>query len=193
MKYQYVVILKKDGERATDLLSILLCFCSAVIFGYTELKSDHPNIYLYPFTALILAGLVYIAVIRRRRQKRVRYEKPVRYKYLILLTALGWFGMPFLPWIGIVFLLLAFLEHQAKRPLEIGFDRDRVVINALIRKRHDWSVFNNILLRDGLLTLDFKNNRLLQKEVADDDEDDDDVDEEEFNAYCRDRLISAST
>jgi hypothetical protein len=186
MKYQYVVILKKDGERAIDLLSILLCFCSAVIFAYTQLKSDHPNIYLYAFTALIFGGLVYNAVVRRRRQK------PVRYKYLILLTALGWFGMPFLPWIGILFLILAFLEHQAKRPLEIGFDRDRVVINALIRKRHDWSVFNNILLRDGLLTLDFKNNRLLQKEVADDDEDDDDVDEEEFNAYCRDRLISAS-
>ncbi len=194
MKYQYVVILKKDGERATDLLSILLCFSSAVIFGYTQLKSDHPNIYLYAFTALILGGLVYNAVVRRRLTAAARRhpQKPVRYKYLILLTALGWFGMPFLPWIGIVFLILAFLEHQAKRPLEIGFDRDRVVINTLIRKRHDWSVFNNVLLRDGLLTLDFKNNRLLQKEVADDDEDDDDVDEEEFNAYCRDRLTAAS-
>lgn len=194
MKYQYVVILKKDGERATDLLSILLCFSSAVIFGYTQLKSDHPNIYLYAFTALILTGLVYNAVVRRRLTAAARRhpQKPVRYKYLILLTALGWFGMPFLPWIGIVFLILAFLEHQAKRPLEIGFDRDRVVINTLIRKRHDWSVFNNVLLRDGLLTLDFKNNRLLQKEVAEDDEDDDDVDEEEFNAYCRDRLTAAT-
>lgn len=194
MKYQYVVILKKDGERATDLLSILLCFSSAVIFGYTQLKSDHPNIYLYAFTALILTGLVYNAVVRRRLTAAARRhpQKPVRFKYLILLTALGWFGMPFLPWIGIVFLILAFLEHQAKRPLEIGFDRDRVVINTLIRKRHDWSVFNNVLLRDGLLTLDFKNNRLLQKEVAEDDEDDDDVDEEEFNAYCRDRLTAAT-
>jgi hypothetical protein len=186
MKYPYVVILKKDGERATDLLSILLCFCSAVIFGYTQLKSDHPNLYLYAFAALILAGLAYNIAIRRHRRK------PVRYKYLILLTALGWFGMPLVPWIGIVFLLLAFLEHQAKRPLEIGFDRDRVVINTLIRKHHDWSVFNNVLLKDGLLTLDFKNNRLLQKEVADDEADEDDVDEEEFNAYCMDRLMSAS-
>ncbi|HET6252462.1 MAG TPA: hypothetical protein VFE32_00240 [Puia sp.] len=185
MRYEYVVILKKDGQRATDLLSILLCFCSAVIFGYTQLKSDYPNYYLYLFTVLILAGLLYDVLIRRRQ------HRPVRYKYLILLTALGWFGMPFLPWIGILFIVLAFLEHQAKRPLEIGFDRDRVVINTLIRQRHDWSVFNNVLLRDGLLTLDFKNNRLLQKEVADDD-DEDDADEEEFNAWCRDRLAGSS-
>ena len=185
MKYQYVVILKKDGERATDLLSVLLCFCSAVLFGLSQLKSGHPDIYLYAFTALILAGLV-LCVIRRRQ------HKPVRFKYLILLTALGWFGMPVLPWIGILFLALAFLEHQAKRPLEIGFDRDCIVINSLIRQRHDWSVFNNILLKDGLLTLDFKNNRLFQKEIADDETEEDDVDEEEFNAYCRERLTGAS-
>jgi hypothetical protein len=86
--------------------------------------------------------------------------------------------------------VLSFLEYQTKRPLEIGFDRDQVVINTLFRQRYDWSFFNNVLLKDGLLTLDFKSNRLLQKEVAD-DEDEDDVEEEEFNAYCRDRLAMA--
>jgi hypothetical protein len=84
----------------------------------------------------------------------------------------------------------AFLEYQTKRPLEIGFDYDRIVINTLIRQRHDWSAFNNIVLKDGLLTLDFKNNRLMQKEIAD-DEDEDDADEEEFNTWCREQLARA--
>jgi len=184
MRYQYVVILKKDGERATDGLSILLCFSSAVIFLYLQLTGAHPNYFLYAVAALILAGLVLNTVIRRKSRKQVRY------RYMLLLTALGWLGMPFLPWVGILFVGLAFLEYQTKRPLEIGFDRDHVVINTLLRQRHDWSAFNNVLLKDGLLTLDFSNNRLLQKEVAD-DEDEDDADEEEFNAYCRDRLATA--
>jgi hypothetical protein len=183
MRYQYVVILKKDGERATDLLSILLCFGSAVIFFASQLRAAHRAYYLFAIAAILFGGLIYAAFFRRRHGSRFRF------KYLILLAALGWFVMPVLPWIGIVFLGLAFLEHQTKRPLEIGFDSDRVVINSLVRQRHDWSVFNNVLLKDGLLTLDFKNNRLLQKEVAD-DEDEDDADEEEFNAYCRDRLSS---
>jgi len=46
------------------------------------------------------------------------------------------------------------------------------------------------VLKDGLLTLDFKNNRLMQKEIAD-DEDEDDADEEEFNTWCRDQLARA--
>lgn len=184
MRYQYVVILKKDGERATDLLSILLCFCSAIIFLYRQLTDAHPNYFLYAIAALVLTGLITNMIFRRKGGEQVRY------RYILLLAALGWIGMPFLPWIGILFVGLSFLEFQTKRPLEIGFDRDRVVINTLFRQRYDWSFFNNVLLKDGLLTLDFKNNRLIQKEVAD-DEDEDNVDEEEFNAFCRDRLATA--
>ena len=133
---------------------------------------------------LLLTGL-FINFLKRRRHSRVRY------RYWLLIAGIAWIGLTSAPWIGGFFFLLAFLEYQTKRPLEIGFDLDHVVINTLIRQRHDWTVFNNVILKDGLLTLDFKSNRLLQKEVAD-DEDEDDVEEEEFNAYCRDRLAMAS-
>jgi hypothetical protein len=184
MRYQYVVILKKDGERATDLLSTLLCFLSALIFLYVQFSGSRIGYFLCGAAVLILLGLAWNIIVRRKSRERVRY------RYLLLLAALGWLAMPFLPWLGVFFLLLSFLEYQTKRPLEIGFDQDRVVINSLIRQRHDWSVFNNIVLKDGLLTLDFKSNRLMQKEVADDEEEDD-ADEEEFNAYCRGRLTAA--
>jgi hypothetical protein len=59
----------------------------------------------------------------------------------------------------------------------------------LFKRKFRWSEFNNIILKDGLLTLDFKSNRLLQKEVLDDD--DPDADEDEFNAYCREKLANS--
>lgn len=184
MRYQYVVILKKDGERAADLLSAFLCLGSAAVFLYPQLAARQGNYFLLTVGLLILAGLALNTVLRFAR--RHSGEK-FRYRYILLLAAMGWLAMPDHRWVFLLFVALAFLEYQMKRPLEIGFDRDRVVINSLIRQRHDWSVFNNVILRDGLLTLDFKNNRLLQKEIAD-DEDEDDADEEEFNAWCRDQL-----
>jgi hypothetical protein len=189
MRYQYVVILKKDGERATDVLSVLLCAFSVICFIYSaygamsrEAKTGLQSYLLFLAAGVLLAGLITFAVLRRRQQQ-------VRYRYLLLVAAVGWIAMTSVPWVAAFFFLLAFLEYQTKRPLEIGFDQDRVVINSLLRQRYDWTVFNNIVLKDGLLTLDFKNNRLLQKEVADDD-DEDDADEEEFNAYCRERLAA---
>ena|ERR1700722_5365490 len=183
MTYQYVVTLRKNSERPIDFLSMVLCLSSAVIFFLTPRMTAGNPYYFYAIAAVIFGVMVYNAAASRRG------TRPLAYRYPLMLAAFGWLMMPVIPWIGLVFGMLAFLEHQSKRPLEIGFDRDRVVINSLFRRRLDWSVFNSVILKDGLLTLDYKNNRLFQQEIADDD-DDDEVDEEEFNAWCRERLVT---
>jgi len=185
MKYQYVVILKKTGQRATDLLSGLLCFISVGCFAYIGSRSKEDWVIF-----LIALGLLTGLGITWRLRLRMQAGR-VRHRYLLLLAAMGWMFFTPAPWVGALFLLLTFLEFQAKRPLEIGFDRDRVVINSLFKQQFDWTAFDNIVLKDGLLTLDFKSNRLIQREVADDDEDDD-ADEDEFNAYCRERIAAIS-
>ncbi|HVV06293.1 MAG TPA: hypothetical protein VHC96_18810 [Puia sp.] len=184
MHYQYVVILKKNSEKATDALSFFLCLLSSISFFYHAMRSS--SWFLYTAAAVLLVGLIINFIARRMGRTHIRY------RYLLLVAALGWMASPFLPWLFVLFVTLAFLEYQTKRPLEIGFDKDRVVINSLIRRRYDWSAFSNVILRDGLLTMDFKDNRLFQKEVVD-DEDEDDADEDEFNDYCRARLEETST
>ncbi|HEY4108620.1 hypothetical protein [Puia sp.] len=191
MKYQYVVILKKTGQRAIDLLSIFLCFFSAICLGYIGLHSAGSRSELYVILGIGLLLLIGLGIVwLSGRRMRMRHDK-VRYRYLLLLAAMGWMFFTPAPWVGGLFLVLTFLEYQTKRPLEIGFDNDRVVINTLMRQEFEWKVFNNIILKDGLLTLDFKSNRLIQKEVTEDDEEDD-ADEEEFNVYCRGRLAAAA-
>jgi hypothetical protein len=205
MRYQYVVILKKKSERASDAFSILLCFFSAISFLLAALRDMAPArqgsaanprtagvpaaALHFPPSAMLSAGLALLLLIGITINLILRRKgnSGVRYRYWLLIAAIGWIGTTATPWVGAFFFLLSFLEYQTKRPLEIGFDHDRVVMNTLIKRRFDWNMFNNIVLKDGLLTLDFKDNRLVQREVAD-DEDEDDADEEEFNAYCRSRL-----
>ncbi|HEV2483804.1 MAG TPA: hypothetical protein VGS79_29265 [Puia sp.] len=199
MRYQYVVILKKKSERASDAFSILLCLFSAISFllsAFHGIRTTHGNSgaeTMYPAAAMLSAGLALLLLIGIAFNiiSRVKGRSGVRYRYWLLVAAIGWIGTTATPWVGAFFFLLAFLEYQTKRPLEIGFDQDRIVINALIKRRFDWTMFNNVILKDGLLTLDFKDNRLLQREIAD-DEDEDDADEEEFNAYCRERLAATA-
>ena len=207
MKYKYVVILKKESERATDAFSILLCLFSALTFAWLAVRqvryTHHENplftsasigaptdaYILGALSILLLTGLI-INLIRRRRTRIA--PRPVRYRFWLLIAAIGWIGLTPTPWVGAFFFLLSFLEYQTKRPLEIGFDQDHIVMNTLFKRQFDWSAFNNVILKDGLLTLDFKNDKLIQKMVAD-DEDEDDADEEEFNTYCRSRLTAVST
>ncbi len=46
---------------------------------------------------------------------------------------------------------------------------------------HAWNEFNNIILKDNLLTLDFKNNKLLQLTIL---ENETSIDEGSFNHFC---------
>lgn len=185
MRYQYVVILKKKSERASDALSILLCLFSPVSFILFAFRQAKPllGILAIVVALIMLIGIPLNLLIARKRGRSVRFRN------WLILAAIIWIGTTPTPWVGAFFFLLAFLEYQTKRPLEIGFDNDRIVMNTLIKRRFDWSMFNNVILKDGLLTLDFKDNRLVQRETSD-DEDEDDADEEEFNAYCRERLNS---
>ncbi|HWK07215.1 MAG TPA: hypothetical protein VNS58_26470 [Puia sp.] len=184
MIFPYLVILKRDSERTLDLISILLCVFSGLNFINEQLRSGHFQLFFTLFAAAVLAGTAINIVINRKTGQQVRY------RYWLLLAGLGWLGMSFLPWLGILFFFQSFLEHQVKRPLEIGFSSDRVVINTLFKRSYAWTDFNNVVLKDGLLTLDFKNNRLIQKEILD-SADEDDADEDEFNAYCQARLQEA--
>jgi len=72
--------------------------------------------------------------------------------------------------------------------LEIGFYSEGVVINTILKKKIPWIALDTVILKDGLLTVDFKDNTLIKKEVLDDD--DPDADEDEFNEYCRGKIVN---
>jgi membrane-bound ClpP family serine protease len=55
----------------------------------------------------------------------------------------------------------------------------------LLRKKHAWSELQNVIIKDGLLTMDFTNNKIVQMNV---DDAETDVKEETFNAYCKEKL-----
>ncbi len=182
MKYDYVVTLKKNSDRQVDIISILLCVLSVTAFVFEQISSRRINYLLTIVSIVIAAGIIYNNFIARK-------DKSPRYRYLLFLAGITWIGMPYLQWISIAFFALAFLEYQAKHPLEVGFTNDEIVINTLVRKRFHWNDLNNVILKDGLLTIDFKNNKLFQKETLDDDEPD--ADEDEFNDYSKAQLMKA--
>jgi hypothetical protein len=72
-----------------------------------------------------------------------------------------------------------------KTPLvEVG--KENVVVKKMIGSTvYEWEQFGNLILKDNLLTLDFKNNKVLQLEI----EENTAIDEKAFNAFCASHLI----
>ena len=183
MIYQYVVYLQNTKRKYIDRFSISLLIISVVLFLREQYLS--PNIKIsYLFGAIaIIALLIYNVYEFYKNKKKTAYYGPA-----LFIAAIGWVTMPFLAWLFIPFALMGLFEKQAKAPLEIGFTDQQVVINTLFRRKYQWKDFNNVLLKDDLLTLDFKNNQLLQCETIDEEGD---AEEDEFNQYCEIQLKKA--
>jgi hypothetical protein len=180
MHYDYVVTLKRENAHKTDLISLLLLIFSLFAFNFAMVRNGL-NFFLCLGIAIILSGL--LISLRSARKK-----KEMRFRYWLFAAGICWIGMPFLQWMIIPFFIMALLEAQAKYPLEIGFYSEGVVLNSLFNKKFPWNSLQSVILKDGILTLDFNNNKLIQKEVLDDD--DPDAREDEFNDYCRSKLVN---
>ncbi len=182
MVYLYVVTLKNTSSKYIDRFSLLLLAISVLLFAREQLFSDNIKI-SYLFGAIGVSAIIGYNLYQQRKNGKTPY-----YSSALYIAAIAWVTMPFLSWLFLPFALMGLFERQAKLPLEIGFTDDRVVINTLFRRKYSWADFNNIVLKDDLLTLDFKNNRLLQRETIDEEGD---AEEDEFNVYCEGRLRKA--
>lgn len=173
-QYPYIITLRNEVSGYVNVIGFLLTAGSAVMFAREMVLRDK-IIMVYMLGVIFCAGwLIWNAFLYYRTDRENSYSKA------LLIAGLVWTFMPFFQWLIAVFVFLALLEYQAKKPTEIGFDEDHIMLNKLFRKKILWSEIDNVILKDGVITIDFKNNRLLQKEI---DKGESEASESEFNEW----------
>jgi len=89
---------------------------------------------------------------------------------------------------GVLVLFMIYLRRRENGE-SIIVSESNVILPGLMRQRIvEWNLLSNLIKRDDLLTLDFKNNRLLQVQVINSD----DIPEKEFNQFCQQQLAASN-
>jgi hypothetical protein len=180
--FDYVVVLKQKNRRSVELIGLMAFAVFLVMLVHHLITADQNGIIVGLF-ALTSIGLFTSSLIQFNKRKKIELT------LAFALAAVVLFYIIKLPWIAASYLVLALVYRKSVKPQEIGFSPEIIVVDGLFQKRINWSELNNVLIKDGLLTMDYKNNKLFQQETDDlDDDDDDEVTEEEFNAFCRSAL-----
>lgn len=106
---------------------------------------------------------------------------------LLLLAALILFFATHSITFALILLMYGYLIKFLYRKSSVLINNQIIKIDKLLfSPSYKWSDFSNIILKDNLLTLDFRNNKLLQLDI---NEEKTDVDQEEFNAFCAAHLL----
>ena len=86
--------------------------------------------------------------------------------------------------LGVLILFMIYLRRIEHGEL-IVVSESNVILPGLTGHRIvEWGQLTNVIKRDDLLTLDFKNNKLMQVQIINSN----DVAENEFNQFCRQQL-----
>ena len=180
--YDYVVTLKRPDFKIFDRISLLLCVLAIGFFSYYIVNGINSSWKYFIVIVVVLLQLVYNYFQRKK-------NKEISYWGAFFLIAVGFLILPVIGITNLItallFIISAFLEKQIKFPKEIGLDNDGLTFNSLPKKFVQWSAVSNAVLKDGLITIDYKNNKLFQKEIQ---EQVSAETEKEFNEFCKSNL-----
>lgn len=84
---------------------------------------------------------------------------------------------------GVIVLFWIYLKRRENGEV-IVVSETNITLPGLSGERIiEWNELTNVIKKHDLLTIDFKNNKLLQVQIVNDD-----IDENEFNPFCREQL-----
>lgn len=186
--HDYIIEVKRPSYFVIDLISRLMLIIAIAVFSYAISEIREVN-WLTITYGILVVGMIAWWVRCTINQKK---ESIVYYRLGLLLATIGWvinykkLGGPL--WIPILYFIAMLFEKQVKFPKEIAFDEEGIIINSFPKKSYRWALLSNVVLKDCILTIDFKNNKLIQKETQ---EDTTELEEKEFNEFCRSKLNAA--
>jgi uncharacterized membrane protein YobD (UPF0266 family) len=178
--HDYVVVLKNHNKKTIEITGWLLSVLAIIIFLV--------NIYESPtdwgiFSSLfILIGLVASNIVDKRKKKIISFTT------ILLCAGIGLNIFTATAYVGSLLILAGIIEKYISKNKEIGFSKAGIVMSGLFPQKYSWSDLNNVIIKDDLLTMDFKNNKVLQRYTDDEEDEEYEVESDEFNEYCLGRL-----
>ncbi len=189
-KYNYIITVKQPDYKNANAISLLMLLLALVVFVYTAWMYWASRVYHNAAILYVVLGSFIIlwcmyCLLIAKRIKQVPY-----YRFALAAAAIGWFVEPLSnTWMAILYAIAALAERQVKFPAEIGADDRGIVFNSLPSKSFTWQEIDSMLLKDDIITINFKNNKIYQKET---EAEVSESLEKEFNAFCSSKLNEAA-
>jgi len=178
---QFEITLKNEKLRLYNRISWIILGIHIIIFLYLGLFARDKDTASASIATLIMIGFCFLLKYYLYKTKK-KWQLSVNAFFFLLI--IGWTGnhQYLLSIIPAVFYILS---SATVRKFIVAFSTEKIIYPSFPSKTIHWTELNTAVLKDGLLTIDFKNNKIIQQYV---DESKTVVNEQEFNDFCRQQL-----
>lgn len=181
MGYRFII------PNARILIYQVFAYCIIFLNLLGQLVLDYRhNSSNFTFSVVICGALLLLLVLwdRYLLRKKNRLQS---LGIIMLILGFRWYQYA-MGWGFVINVLLWFLYLVSRRQLVISITADSVSYPSFPAKKIPWDQVSNLILKDDILTIDLKNNKIYQHLVKEEDQA---VNEAEFNEFCRRSIVNS--
>lgn len=174
---QFEIVLKNEKIKSYRTIALIVLLLNLAIFA---LMLFYDSYRYQAVSAILLVGMyLLMRLYFIKKYQQGNYLDQV----LIFVLAGAWFGFQNYYMVGAL-AFVGIFYHLALQKIQLLFTPEKVMKLNFPKRDYQWNAFNNVIIKDQILTLDFKNNHLLQVEV----EEPKNINEKEFNLFAEAQL-----
>lgn len=175
----FVIVLQNKNQKTYRVISwliIALNFFGLLYIGFTRSRGTIG----LPYYAAGLLAAIYVFTFFTDNEEIVKDCLMLDFGISII----AWVVFKFY-WVGLAMLVLFAIQEISRRKLVVELDTDGILYPSFPRREIEWQDVNNVVLKDGILTIDLKNDKLFQNEIVSP------TPENDFNEFCSAQLKAA--
>ncbi len=178
MTETYSIEIPNDKLSSYRLVTLIVSIINLLAFVYLVLNEPQGNASIVLYLGLALSAGALAAILLQRFGKKLSDYWPAT---ALIACALIWLQADnILP--GLLLIIFAVMSVLAQRKPVIHFEKDQIIYPSFPPKKFLWAAIDFVLLKDDILTIETRDNHLLQftlhKKVASQ------IDSHQFNQFC---------
>ena len=178
---QFEIALKNEKIKLYNRLSWIIICINILVFFYLSLFPSEKNIASGSIATLILLSCCFLLKFYLYKTKTKWQIGADAFFFLLMI---GWISTRQY-WFSIIPAVFYILSGITVRKFIAIFSEEKITYPSFPLKTIYWNELTNAILKDGLLTINFKNDKFIQQFV---DETKTVVNEQEFNDFCNQQL-----
>jgi len=181
----FKLVIINEKVKQYKLFALLIIILNILVLSILAVTRSEIRYRCIAFITLI-AAVFLVEYFAKKKQKEFSAKGAAT---LVIIGAY----LSFKFWLpALILAFLAILYIISIRQFIVTVNASSIIYPSFPKRTIQWNELNNIIIRDGLLTMDFKNNKLVQALVIN-REDNSGLDEREFNDFCNAQLESVAT
>lgn len=179
---RYSIVLPNEKAKTYEYVTLFILLMNLFVFGFIFFNSLDTRIKSLSRWGIVVC-LLSFGILFIYRSTKQRY--PFRIEIFFFVLAILWF---LAGWYLLSLCIAGFavMGNYTRRKFEVIFSKDGIIYPSFPKKVFRWPDVSNVILKDGMLTIDLKNNKLIQTVI--DKEMGLSINEREFNLFCKQQM-----